>query len=189
MSRVVEMLRWKAYWEGPKSFYGYYRTGKRIDTKIVRTSASIGVFMAAAGVNFDFQQGDLGAAAFGAFSVGQTNDQALARYLANACGGFRLKSNASPPVPPGAGSVMPVEQVCPGESPRKLTPEDFSFILPALPPPDYVSSRSPSADVAKLREVVDRALRTQLAYQDTCKSATVVIPYYSSRDPSVFVYA
>ena len=189
MERVVDMLRWKAYWEGSESFAGYYAVGKVVDTKIVRTSASIAVFITAAGVNFEFRPGASGViGSFGPFIVGQKNDQAAATYLGNNCGGFKLKPAPTAAVTSAHGNVLPAERVCLGESVPQFGEEDFPFTLPALLAPDYVSRRSPPADALNLREVVDAAVRVQLSFQNTCKSARVTIPYYSSKDPRVFVY-
>ena len=146
--------------------------------------------MTQAGVNFQFRvdaSGDM-VGSFGSFIVGQTNDEGAASYLGQDCGGFKLKPSASPERAATTGRVIPAERICLSQRIEHSGEESFQFNLPTLPPPDYVSSRLRPADATKLQEAVDTSVREQLRYQKTCKSATVRIPYYSSSDPSVFVY-
>ncbi len=186
IQEISRLLIWRWFWEGqtgPKP----YTPGKVVDMAVVESPNGIAVFLAEIGVAACLQVEDGKVIRENVKSIADaSNASATSRYVAQYWGspGFRFKQ--------GKISVSPDvrvrrDQLTEEQKKGVLKERSITFTLPSLSPPDYITSRRPPPDLARL-EAAARA-RVQDFYSANCGRGEVRIPYFASSDPAVYVYA
>ncbi len=186
VQETSRLLSWRWFWEGQASSKTY-TPRKIVEMAIVEAPNEVAVFVSEIGVSAYFRFADDRIFRETIQSIPDTsNASAVNRYIAKygITPGFAFKPGKAPALPdvPVRGDNLTEEQ-----KRQILKQRSTSFTLPNLSPPDYIGSRRAPPDLARFESAVSS--RVEDFYSANCGRGQILIPYFSSADPTVYVYA
>ena len=182
---LSRLIQWKAFWQGPRSLQ-HYQPGKQIEISIATDNEETVVFMKEIelAAYLTVAQGDVVRGKLGGM-IEATNAAEARRYFIEKRGspGFTIKPGISK-----RGLDMPVWE--PPSGGQGILPEihNVLFLLPKLEPPlDYAAPRSHPPQLESLKAAA--RVRVSMFYEPICGRGHIEFPFFSSKDPTVYVYA